>query len=154
MNFSNQNLDNLQQQNGVNTSTDVTDSSQETGNSTESAEYENLTADMNPMPGFSSGVVSYRRDYVNTRPSRNSWYDRLHLIRPQAIQWLRNAWGDVDQFGRHVYDTMGRVRQVFVPYDKFDGRSDAAGSGIELDSLTYNTLERLSVVTQTALEHF
>jgi hypothetical protein len=26
--------------------------------------------------------------------TRNSWYDRLQLIRPLAMEWLRNAWGE------------------------------------------------------------
>ena len=46
---------------------------------------------------------------------------------------------------------MRRVRQVFVPYDKFNGQTDAAGRGIELDNLTYNTLEKS--VTNVTLLH-
>ena len=80
--------------------------------------YQNLTANGNPIPGHSSGVANHEGDYVNTGPWRSSWYDRLLLFRPLAIDWLRNAWGNVDENGHRVYDVMQRVRQIFVPYDK------------------------------------
>jgi hypothetical protein len=119
-------------------------SSQESGTS---AEYENLTSEGDPVPGPSRGVVPYQRDYMNTRPVRNSWYDRLQLIRPLAMEWLRNAWGNVDEFGRHVYDVMQRVIHVFVPYDKLGNlqQGDSAGSGVERNN-TYSTLERPAAV--------
>ena len=109
-----------------------------------SAEYENLTSEGEPVPGLSRGVVCYRGDYVNTR---NSWYDRLQLIRPFAMEWLRNAWGNVDEFGRHVYDVMQRVRHVFVPYNKLGNlqQGDSAGSGVERIN-TYSTMERPAAV--------
>ena len=34
------------------------------------------------------------------------------------MQWLRNAWGSVDQSGRHTYDVMQRDQYVISPYDK------------------------------------
>ncbi|CAB4019964.1 Hypothetical predicted protein [Paramuricea clavata] len=119
-------------------------SSEECGTS---AEYENLTSEGEPAPGRSRGVVRYPRDYMNTRPARNSWYDRLQLIRPLAMEWLRNAWGNVDEFGRHIYDVMQRVRHVFVPYNKLSNllRRDSAGSGVERNN-TYSTLERSAAV--------
>jgi hypothetical protein len=48
------------------------------------------------------------------------------------MEWLRNAWGNVDEFGRHVYDVMQRVRHVFVPYNKLTNlqQGDSAGSGV------------------------
>ena len=102
--------------------------------------YENLTTEGNPAPGISRGVVPYRNDYLNTRPSRRSLYDRLQVFRPMAVEWLRNAWGNVDEFGNHVYDVMQHnVRQIFAPYDKLDrtGYKDSTGS----DNLSRNTLE-------------
>jgi hypothetical protein len=110
-------------------------------------QYGNMTSDGEPVPGLSRGVVPYQRDYVTTRPARNSWYDRLQLIRPLAMDWLRNAWGNVDEFGRHVYDVMQRVRHVFVPYDKLGNlpQGDAAGSGVERNN-TYSTMKRPALV--------
>jgi hypothetical protein len=112
-----------------------------------SADYENLTSEGEPVPSPSCGMVPYPRYYMNTRPVRNSWYDRLQLIRPFAMEWLRNAWGNVDEFGRHVYDVMQRVRQVFVPYNKLGNlqQGDSAGSGVERNN-TYSTLERPAAV--------
>jgi hypothetical protein len=109
-----------------------------------SAIYENLTNEGEPVPGLSRGVVCYRGDYVN---ARNSGYDRLQLIRPLAMEWLRNAWGNVDEFGRHVYDDMQRVRHVFVPYNKLSKlqQGDSAGSGVERND-TYSTMERPAAV--------
>ncbi|CAB3998074.1 Hypothetical predicted protein [Paramuricea clavata] len=83
-----------------------------------SAEYENVPSESKPVPGLTRGVVRYQRDYMTTRPARNLWYDRLQLIRAFAMEWLRNAWGNVDELGRHVYDVMERVRHVFVPHNK------------------------------------
>ena len=119
-------------------------SSQESGTS---AGYENLTSEGEPDPGRSRGVVRFQSDYVTTRPARNSWYDRLQLIRPFAMEWLRNAWGNVDEFGRHVYDVMQRVRHVFVPYNKLGNlqQGDSAGSGVERND-TYSTMERPAAV--------
>ena len=118
---------------------EVASSSQQTGTN---AEYQNLTREGNPIPGLSRGVVCHRRDYMNTRPARNSWYDRLQLIRPIAIAWLRNAWGNVDEFGRHIYDVMQRVQHVFVPYDKLGNlrEGDSAESGAERSVKTYDTM--------------
>jgi hypothetical protein len=112
-----------------------------------STEYENVPSEAKPVPGLSRGVVPYQRDYMNTRPARNSWYDRLRLIRPLAMGWLRNAWGNVDEFGRHVYDVMQRVRHVFVPYNKLGNlqQGDSAGSEVERNN-TYNTMERPAAV--------
>ena len=95
------------------------------------AEYGNLTTEGNPVPGLSRGVVLYQRDYMNTRPSQSSLYDRLQVFGSIAVEWLRNAWGNVDELGHDVYDAMQRgVRQIFVPYDRLGiGRQDiAAGS--------------------------
>ena len=112
-----------------------------------SAKYGNVTNEGEPVPGLSRGVVPYPRDYMNGRPTRNSGYDRLQLIRPLAMEWLRNAWGNVDEFGRHVYDVMQRVRHVFVPCDKLGNlpQGDAAGSGVERND-TYSTMERPAAV--------
>jgi hypothetical protein len=131
-----------QQLEGNNTLEEVASSSQETGTS---VQYENLTADGDLVPGISRGVVRYRRDYMNTR---NSWYDRLQLIRPLAMEWLRNAWGNVDEFGRHVYDVMQRVRHAPSPYDKLGSitQGDSAGSGIGTSDSTYGTVERPAAV--------
>ncbi len=123
------------------TAGEVTSSSQQTGTN---AEYQNLTSEGNPTPGLSRGVVCYRRDYMNTRSARNSSYDRLQLIRPIAIAWLRNTWGNVDEFGRHIYDVMQRVRHVFVPYNKLGNlrEGDSAESGVVRSKKTYDTMER------------
>jgi hypothetical protein len=128
-----------------NTSGEDASSSQETGTS---GEYQNLTSEEEPVPGLSRGVVRYGRDYMNTRPARNSGYDKLQLIRPLAMEWLRNAWGNVDEFGRHVYDVVQRVRHVFVPYHKLGNlqQGDSAGSGVERINNTYSTVERPAAV--------
>ncbi|CAB4004558.1 coadhesin-like isoform X2 [Paramuricea clavata] len=128
----------------VNTSEEVASLSQETSTS---ADYGNVASGGEPVPGLSRGIVRYGRDYMNTRPARSSWYDRLQLIRPLAMEWLRNAWGNVDEFGRHVYDVMQRVRHVFVPYNKLSNllRRDSAGSEVERNN-AYSTLERSAAV--------
>jgi hypothetical protein len=110
-------------------------------------QYENLTSEGEPVPALSRGVVRSQSDYMTTRPARNSWYDRLQLIRPFAMEWLRNAWGNVDEFGRHVYDVMQRVRHVFVPYNKLGNlqQGDSAGSEVERNN-TYSTMERPAAV--------
>ena len=134
-----------QLESGNNTSGEDASSSQETGTS---GEYQNLTSEEEPAPGLSRGVVRYRRDYMNTRPARNSGYDKLQLIRPLAMEWLRNAWGNVDEFGRHVYDVVQRGRHVFVPYHKLGNlqQGDSAGSGVEIINNTYSTMERPAAV--------
>ena len=113
-----------------------------------SAEYQNQTSEGEPAPGLSRGVVRYRRDYMHTGPARNSWYDRLQLIRPLATEWLRNAWGNVDEFGRHVYDVMQRIRHVFVPYNKLGNllQGDLVGSGVGRSNNTYSTMKRPAAV--------
>ncbi|CAB4014749.1 coadhesin-like isoform X2, partial [Paramuricea clavata] len=113
-----------------------------------SAEYQNQTSEGEPAPGFSRGVVRYRKDYMNTGPARHSWYDRLQLIRPLATEWFQNAWGNVDEFGRHVYDVMQRVRHVFVPYNKLGNllQGDLVGSGVGRSNNTYRTMERPAAV--------
>ena len=112
--------------------------------------YQNLTTYGNPIPGHSRGVVNHEGDYVNTGPSRSSWYDRLQLFRPFAIDWLRNAWGNVDEDGHHVYDVVQRVRQIFVPYDKLGNTAqDDSAKRIKTSDSTYDTPERpLGVIVQ------
>lgn len=131
-----------QQPESNNASEEVTGSSQEVASG---VTYQNLTGEGNPVPGFSSGIVRYARDYMNTRPVLNSWYNRLRLIRPLAIDWLRNSWGNVDEFGRHVYDAMKRVCHIFVPYDRLDNVTQDdldSRDGIRRNSNAYNTMER------------
>ncbi|XP_028399068.1 mucin-like protein [Dendronephthya gigantea] len=134
--------------------------------------YGNLTSEGKPAPCLSRGIVPYKSDYINTRPSQRSWYDRLQVFRPITVEWLRNAWGNVDVFGNNVYDVMQRyVGRVFVLYDKAgntgEGQSagscnpprntlekssqgDSNGSEKEERSQTYDTLKRLpSVVLPT-----
>ena len=145
LDFSLQHSRGPQQLEGNNTLGEVASSSQETGTS---ARYRNLTADGDPVPGLSRGVVRYGNDYMNTRPARNSSYDKLQVIRPLAMEWLRNAWGNVDEFGRHVYDVMQRVRHDPSPYDKL-GRithGDPSRSGMGTSNSTYGTLERGAAV--------
>ena len=130
---------------------EVDNSLEEIANSTQqsasSTTYENLTSDGNPIPGFSRGIVHYRRDYINTRSARNSWYDQLQLIGPLAMEWLRNAWGNIDQFGRHVYDVMQRAQHV-SPYDKLSEikQGDLAGSRKQTSGSSCGTLERSEAV--------
>ena len=145
LDFSPQRSRGPQQLESNNTSGEGASSSQETGTS---GEYQNLTSEETPAPGLSRGVVRYGRDYMNTRPARNSWYDRLQLIRPLAMEWLRNAWGNVDEFGRHVYDVVQRVRHVFVPYHKLGNpqQGDSAGSGVGKSNNTYSTMERPAAI--------
>ena len=94
-----------------------------------------------PIPGYSRGIVPYERDYINTR---NSWYDKLQSIRPLAIDWLRNSWGNVDEFGRHVYDAMIRIQHIFVPYDKLKNVRQTAlhQIGTRSSNSAYDTMER------------
>ena len=110
--------------------------------------YQNLTADGDPIPGHSRGVVNGEGDYVNRGPSRSSWYDRLQLFRPLAIDWLRNTWGNVDENGHHAYDVIQRVKQIFVPYDKLGNaaRGDSARRRMETSDSAYDTAERPPVV--------
>ena len=101
-----------------------------------------MLSDGIPVPGHSRGIVSYYEgDYINTR---NSWYDKLRSIRPLAIDWLRNSWGSVDEFGRHVYDAMKRTRHIFVPYDKLRnvGQKALNEKGTRSGSNAYDTMER------------
>jgi hypothetical protein len=49
---------------------------------------------------------------MNTRTARNTWHDIFQLIRPLAVDWLRNTWGNVNEFGRPVYDVLQRDRHV------------------------------------------
>ena len=60
------------------------------------------------------------------------------------MQWLRNTWGNVDEFGRHVYDVMQRVRHVISPYDKLTvvTQSGSAGSGTPASGSSYDVMER------------
>jgi hypothetical protein len=153
LDFLSQHFHGPQQLDGNNNSGEVASSSQEIGSG---AEYENLTSEGEPAPGFSRGVVRYGRDYMNTRPARNSWYDRLQLTRPFAMEWPRNAWGNVDEFGRHVYDVMERVRHVFVPYNKLSNlpQGDSPGSGMRRCNNIYSTMERpVAVILPTGSEN-
>ncbi|XP_028399018.1 uncharacterized protein LOC114522514 [Dendronephthya gigantea] len=114
--------------------------------------YQNLTTDGDPIPGHSRGVVNDEGDYVNTEPSRSSWYDRLQLFGPLAIDWLRNAWGNVDEEGHHVYDVTQRVRQVFIPYDKLGNTAqDDSAKTMETSDSTYDTPERPPVVIYSSV---
>ena len=128
----------------VNNTSEVASTSQENG---ASANYQNLTAGGNPVPGLSRGVVPHRSNYINTR-STASWYNKLQLIRPLAMDWLRNAWGNVDQSGCNIYDDMQRHEHVNSPYDKSHPTTerDLAESSAPASSNLYNTLERPAAV--------
>ncbi|XP_028399009.1 uncharacterized protein LOC114522509 isoform X2 [Dendronephthya gigantea] len=124
-------------------------SSEETGTG---VVYQNLTTDGDPVLGHSRGVVNDEGDYVNTGPSRSSWYDRLQLFRPLTIDWLRNSWGNVDEKGRHVYDVTQHVRQVFIPYDKLGNTTqDDSSKRMETSDSTYDTPERPPVVIYSSV---
>ena len=128
----------------VNITAESASTSQENG---ASATYQNLTDEGNPVPGLSRGVVPHRSYYINTRPTA-SWYNKLQLIRPLAMEWLRNAWGNVDQSGHHTYDVMQRDQHVSSPYDKLHQTTerDVAESSAPTSSNLYNTLERPAAV--------
>lgn len=122
------------------TSGEVTGSSQEI-----CSRYQNLTNEGYPVPGLSRGVVDYRRDYMNTRSVQNSWYNKLRLIQPLTNEWLRNSWGDVEEFGRNVYDSMKRARHLFSRYDKLSivTQGDCMKNEVGKSTVnTYNTIER------------
>lgn len=139
MNFAPDHPRDSRQQCGANATADLI-SLEEIGTN---ARYQNLTTEGNPIPSLSRGIVPHRADYVNAHASRRSWYDRLHIIKPLAIEWLRNAWGNVDEFGRQVYDTLqSHARRIFVPYDKLDNvvREDQAGTS-ETSNESYNRIE-------------
>ena len=122
----------------VNNTSEGASTSQENG---ASANYQNLTAEGNPVPGLSRGVALHRSNYINTRPTA-FWYNKLQLIRPLAMQWLRNAWGNVDQSGRHTYDVMQRDEHVISPYDKLHQTTerDVAESSAPASDNLYDTL--------------
>ena len=146
LNFSSTNLfvrNREQLENNGNSSEEVASSSQETGSSNE---YENTLSDGTPVPAQTRGIVPYERDYKNTSLS---WYDKLQRIRPLAIDWLRNTWGNIDEFGRHVYDAMKRIPHIFVPYDKMRNaaRDNLNENGATSSSNTYDNMERLPPIT-------
>ena len=66
------------------------------------------------------------------------------------MQWLRNAWGNVDQSGRHTYDVMQRDEHVISPYDKLHQTTttqrDVAESNAPTSNNLYDTLERPEAV--------
>ena len=128
-----------------NISENTADSLQQCGTS---AAYQNMTSEGNPIPGIARGVVPYRGDYINTRPAGRPWYDRLQLIGPLFTEWLRNAWGNIDQSGRHVYDVMQRDQDVISPYDKLSNvaEDDSSQNGTEAGGSLYGTLERPTAV--------
>ena len=132
-----------QLENNGNSSEEVASSSQETGSPNE---YENTLSDGTPVPAQTRGIVPYERDYKNTSLS---WYDKLQTIRPLAIDWLRNTWGNIDEFGRHVYDTIKRIPHIFATYDKIRNaaRDDLNENGATSSSNTYDNMERLPPVT-------
>lgn len=114
--------------------------------------YQNLTHEGNPTP--CCGMVRYAPDYVNTRPLRYSWYDRLQLILPLTMEWLRNAWGNVDEFSRHVYDVLQQGLHVFLPYDKLSNAMQRKSSESETETSSnmnlYSTLQRpIPVISAT-----
>ena len=110
--------------------------------------YQNLKTDGNLIPFNSRGVVNHKGDNVYTGPLRSSWYDRLQLFRPLAVDWLINAWGNVDENGHNVYDVMQRVRQSFDSYDKLGNtaQDDSSRKRMETSDSTYDTTERPSGV--------
>ena len=144
LNFASQNSPASQDLAVNNTSEEVASRLQGNG---ASANYQNLTGEGNPVPGFSRGVAPHRSNYINTR-STASWYNKLQLIRPLAMAWLRNAWGNVDQSGHHTYDVMQRDQHVISPYDKLHQTTehDVAESSAPASSNLYNTLERPAAV--------
>lgn len=132
-----------QLENNDNTPEETASSSQETDSANE---YENIISDGTPISAHTRGIVSYERHYMNTNLS---WYDKLRTISPLAIDWLRNMWGNVDEFGRHVYDAMKRIPHVYVPYDKMRNvaRGDLNENGTTTGSNAYDTMERHPEVT-------
>jgi hypothetical protein len=95
---------------------------------------------------------------MNTRTARNSWYDRLQLIRPFAIDWLRNAWGKVNELGFPVHDVMQRDRHILhttsFTYDRLGNlmEDESAKSSVEArSSTTYDKAERPPEVTLPSL---
>ena len=132
-----------QLQSNENASGEVLSSSQETGSANH---YGNMLSDGIPVPVHSRGIVAYEGDYIN---KRNSWYDKLQSIRLLAIDWLRNSWGNVDEFGRHVYGAMKRIRHIFVPYDKLRNATQESlnENGTRSNSNAYDIVERPPPVT-------
>lgn len=128
-------------ENNSSTSGEVASSSQETGST---SDYGNMLSDEIPVPAVSRGILPYKRDYINTRPVGSTWYDKIRSIRPLAIDWLRNSWGNVDEFGHHVYDAMKRIRHIFVPYDKLKNvaQDDMNGNGTRSSNNAYDIMER------------
>ena len=60
------------------------------------------------------------------------------------MAWLRNAWGNVDQSGHHVYDVMQRDQPVISAYDKLHQTTerDVAEGSAPTSGKLYDTLER------------
>ena len=116
------------------------------GENSSGSEYQNMTNEGDPVSS-SRGVVNHGNDYMNTRPSRSSWYDKRQSFRPLAVDWLRNAWGDVDSSGNHAYDVLQHnARQVFVPYDKLPAQPKSPECGTGANTETYSRMERQPAV--------
>ena len=60
------------QENGA--SQEITDSSQATGTE---VEYQNLTADRQPVLGYPRDVAQCQGNYMNSEEARNRWYENL-----------------------------------------------------------------------------
>jgi hypothetical protein len=109
------------------------------------ADYGNVRSEGEPVPGHSRGVVPYQGDYMNTRPARNLWYDRLQLFRRLAIEWLRNTWGNVDEIGMCM--TSCNASDMFLSHTtSWATHPKATRPGVEWSNKTYSTLERPAAV--------
>ena len=54
------------------------------------------------------------------------YYAKLQLFSSISLDWLRNAWGQVDELGKHVYHVLSRGIHLLLPYDKLENPKDGS----------------------------
>ena len=88
--------------------------------------YANLNEDGEPLPGACRGIIPYQQPYINMTSLNRPYYAKLQLFSSITLQWLRNAWGQVDEMGKHVYDALCRGMGMSLPYDKLEKPKDGS----------------------------
>ena len=88
--------------------------------------YANLNKDGDPIPGACRGIIPYQQPYVNLTSLNRPYYTKLQLFSSITLDWLRNAWGQVDELGKHAYDALCRGMERLLPYDKLEEIKDGS----------------------------
>ena len=86
--------------------------------------YANLNEDRQPLPGACRGIILYQKHYVNMTSLNKPYYAQIQLFSSITLDWLRNAWGQVDELGKHVYDALCRGMKLLLPYAKLEKIKD------------------------------